>query len=82
MMYQNGTDVVLQKLHVPKLISYVPKSSCTETVHPFVPKLSCTESDLTRTVVVLLNYYYYYYYYYIRLTAFFQDNLGKPAPER
>jgi len=22
-----------------------------------------------------------YYYYYIRLTAFFQDNLGKPAPE-
>jgi len=26
--------------------------------------------------------YYYYYYYYIRLTAFFQDNLGKPAPER
>ena len=23
-----------------------------------------------------------YYYYYIRLTAFFQDNLGKPAPER
>ena len=21
-------------------------------------------------------YYYYYYYYYIRLTAFFQDNLG------
>jgi len=25
---------------------------------------------------------YYYYYYYIRLTAFSQDNLGKPAPER
>ena len=24
----------------------------------------------------------YYYYYYIRLAAFFQDNLGKPAPER
>jgi len=24
----------------------------------------------------------YYYYYYIRLTAFFQDNLGKPAPQR
>ena len=23
-----------------------------------------------------------YYYYYIRLTAFFQDNLGKPAPEK
>jgi len=22
------------------------------------------------------------YYYYIRLTAFFQDNLGKPATER
>ena len=21
-------------------------------------------------------------YYYIRLTAFFQDNMGKPAPER
>ena len=27
-------------------------------------------------------YYYYYYYYYIRLMAFFQDNLGKLAPER
>jgi len=27
-------------------------------------------------------YYYYYYYYYICLTAFFQDNLGNPAPER
>jgi len=27
-------------------------------------------------------YYYYYYYYYICLKAFFQDNLGKPAPER
>ena len=24
----------------------------------------------------------YYYYYYISLAAFFQDNLGKPAPER
>ena len=23
-----------------------------------------------------------YYYYYNRLMAFFQDNLGKPAPER
>jgi len=23
-----------------------------------------------------------YYYQYTRLTAFFQDNLGKPAPER
>jgi len=22
------------------------------------------------------------YYYYIRLTAFYQDNLGRPAPER
>ena len=41
------TEVVLQKTHVPKLISYVRKLSCTETVHPFVPKLSCTESDLT-----------------------------------
>jgi len=27
-------------------------------------------------------YIYYYYYYYIRLTAFFQDNLGKLAPEK
>jgi len=25
---------------------------------------------------------YYYYYYYIHLMAFFQDNLGKPAPEK
>jgi len=23
-----------------------------------------------------------YYYYYIHLTAFFQNNLGKPAPKR
>jgi len=49
--YFTCTEVVLQKTHVPKLISYVPKSSCTETVHPFVPKLSCTESDLTRSTV-------------------------------
>ena len=27
-------------------------------------------------------YYNTNYYYFIRLTAFFQDNLGKPAPER
>jgi len=26
-------------------------------------------------------YYYYYCYYHIRLTAFFQDNLGRPTPE-
>ena len=45
--YFTCTEVVLQKTHVPKLISFVPKSSCTETAHPFVPKLSCTESDLT-----------------------------------
>jgi len=24
----------------------------------------------------------YYYYYYIRLMAFFEDNVGKPSPER
>jgi len=24
----------------------------------------------------------YYYYCYVRLMSFFQDNLGKPAPER
>jgi len=41
--YRNHTT----KTHVPKLISYVPKSSCTETDHLFVPKLSCIESDLT-----------------------------------
>ena len=43
MMYRNSTSHVpksyYKKTHVPKLISYVPKSSCTETVHPFVPKL-------------------------------------------
>jgi len=42
--------------------------------------------------IIVINYYYYYYYYYHYhyhyyyhyhcLTAFFQDNLGKPAPER
>jgi len=26
--------------------------------------------------------YYYYYYYYMHLLVFFQDNLGKPVPER
>jgi len=26
--------------------------------------------------------YVLHYYYYIRLTAFFRDNLGKPAPEK
>ena len=41
------TEVVQQKTHVPKWISCVPKSSCTESVHPFVPKLSCTENDVT-----------------------------------
>jgi len=32
----------------------------------------------------LKEYYYYYYYYYTTsvLTAFFQGNLAKPAPER
>jgi len=45
-MYQSRTT----KTRVPKLISYVPKSSCTETVHPFVLKLSCTNSDLTHLI--------------------------------
>jgi len=36
---------------------------------------------LVRSCIVLL-YYCYYYYYYICLTAFFQDNLCKPAQER
>jgi len=31
---------------------------------------------------MLINYRYLYYHYCIRLTAFFQDNLCKPAPER
>jgi len=30
----------------------------------------------------MLYYYYYYCYYNIRVTTFFQDNLGKPAPTR
>ena len=29
-----------------------------------------------------VEYYYYYYYYYTRLRPIFQDNLGKPVPER
>jgi len=35
-------------------------------------------------VITLVVQYQYQknYYYYICLTAFFQDNLGKPAPER
>ena len=49
------TEVVQQKAHVPKWISYVPKSSCTESVHPFVPKLSCTESDVTLPVAYWLR---------------------------
>jgi len=50
------TEVVQQKAHVPKWISYVPKSSCTESVHPFVPKLSCTESDVTPLAKQSLSY--------------------------
>jgi len=30
----------------------------------------------------LLSFTNTYYYIYIHLTTFFQDNLGKPAPER
>jgi len=38
-----------------------------------------TRDMLHPTHIETINYYYYYY---IGLTAFFQDNLGKPAPER
>jgi len=33
-------------------------------------------------IVVPCFFWLTVYYYYIRLMAFFQDNLGKPAPER
>jgi len=31
---------------------------------------------------IQINIHHYNYYNYIRLRAFFQDNLGKLAPER
>ena len=45
-------------------------------------KCQGTESLNEYLTMSSVYYYYYYYYYYIHLTAFFQDNLGKPAPER
>jgi len=42
-------------------------------------------SVISATVFQFQNYYCYYYCYYydyIRLTAFFQDKIGKLAPER
>jgi len=48
----------------------------------------CGLTVTTGTIVIIYYYYYcyyyyyYYYYYYIRLTAYFQDNLDKPAPDR
>ena len=40
------------------------------------PRYSCVRITVEIYVV------YYYCYYYIRLTAFFQDNLGKLVSER
>jgi len=48
---------------------------------------TCTVQTATLQLFITRNYYYYYYYYYnyyyyICLTAFFQDKLGRPAPEK
>jgi len=48
----------------------------------FFPGLDLLEQEIVSGCNSSTYYYYYYYYYYIHLTAFFQDNLGKPAPER
>jgi len=40
-----------------------------------------TEIDLTARIKPA-QIWSKFYYYYIRLTAFLQDNLGKPAAER
>jgi len=72
--------------------SYQPPSYSYYAVHTSCPATSCLPptgildhftqfngllpENITTTRPV------YYYYYYIRLMAFFQDNLGKPAPEK
>jgi len=43
--------------------------------------MSAVLLDFKMTKIVVLVYMYYYYYYAC-LTASFQDNLGKPVPER
>jgi len=40
------------------------------------------QKKVTALTVYRCNYHYYYYYYYTHLMASFQDNLGKPIPER
>jgi len=42
------------------------------------PSLTRAVAECLREELLVINYYYYY----IHLTAFFQGNLGKPAPER
>jgi len=44
----------------------------------------CIQYGLAAITLTLIAEFvlHYYYYYYIRSTAFFQDNLGKSAPER
>jgi len=41
----------------------------------FVVSLLCKDATVSHEL-------YDYYYYYVHLTAFFQDNLDKLAPER
>ena len=41
--------------------------------------LSCCPTNSVKALKA--NYSYYYYYYNTRLTAFFQNNLGKPASD-
>ena len=43
--------------------------------------MSAVLLDFKMTKIVVLVYMYYYYYYAC-LMASFQDNLGKPVPER
>jgi len=57
-----------------KAISFTVSSTTTET--------ALLALSITRFLHARCHYDYDYYYNYTRLMASFQDNLGKPAPER
>ena len=51
----------------------------------FLRKLDINRNSKNTIHITYYYYYYYYYYdddYYTRLTVLFQDNLGKPVPEK
>jgi len=61
-------------------------AKCTIVIKTPAIKIARTRTQLSyfdRSAAFLHSVLFQYcYYYYIHLTAFFQDNLGKLAPER